>query len=101
MDLSGRRVDYAVRESRTARRCRIRVSAAGVEVVLARGEPEARAAAFLRDSEAWVLDQLAAQVRLPVRRSRAPERADDSVLFRGKRRRVEVVETVARRFAVA
>jgi predicted metal-dependent hydrolase len=99
--LGGRRIGYTIRESRTAHHCRIRVSSAGVEVVVPRGEPEARALAFLRESETWVLDQVAARARLRVRRARMPDRAGESILIRGQRRRIEVEESLTRRAAVA
>lgn len=56
--LGGRRLEFAVSHSRTARRARIRVSAAGVVVVLPRRADAARADRFLRANARWVLAQL-------------------------------------------
>ena len=99
--LEGRRVGYTVQESRTAQKCRIRVSSAGVVVVLPRGTAEARAAELLRENAAWVLDQLAFQDRMGIIRTKSPDRQPDDLLLRGQKVRVQVVqEPSARQYAL-
>jgi predicted metal-dependent hydrolase len=98
--LNGRRVSYVVRESRQARKCRIRVSPAGVEVVVPRGD-EGRAAGFLRENASWVLGQLAFQDRMgTIRVQSGPGRAG-SLFLRGQEVRIEVIREPSRRpFAI-
>lgn len=95
--LDGRQVCYTVRESRTARKCRIRVSPAGVEVVLPRGEDEARAAAFLRENASWVVGQLAFQDRVGSVRNQVAVVGPGLLLLRGRQVRVETVTEPTRR----
>lgn len=90
--LDGRRVRFTIQESRTARKCRVRVSPAGVVVVLPRGEDEARAASFLRENASWVLDQLAFLERTGTVRAPAPASHPPSLLLRGREVRAEVVK---------
>jgi predicted metal-dependent hydrolase len=99
--LDTRRVGYTIQESSRARKCRIRVSPAGVVVVLPRGQDEARAAAFLRENAAWVLEQLAFQDRIGSVRSEPGAVEPESLLLRGRQVRIEIVkEPTRRRFAV-
>jgi predicted metal-dependent hydrolase len=99
--LAGRRVSYTIQESRTARKCRIRVSPSGVAVVLPRGEDEARAAAFLRANSSWVLEQLAFQDRVGSVRAPTAAAPPGSVLLRGRQLRIEIVAArTARRWAL-
>jgi predicted metal-dependent hydrolase len=101
MVLGGRRVRYSIRESKTARKCRIRVNASGVEVVEPRGAGEGRAGAFLRDNARWVLEQVACFKRMGTVRASLPEARPDSILLRGTERKVEVIEEPSeRRFAL-
>jgi predicted metal-dependent hydrolase len=97
IQLNGCRLEYLIRESRTARRCRIRVTPAGVEVVLPCGGEESRAADFLRDNASWVLEQLAFLDRMGSVRVQKPEDQPDTVLLRGQKVRVEVVREPSRR----
>jgi hypothetical protein len=57
--LGERNVDYTVRFSRAAKRARIRVAPAGVEVVLPADAKPDRAESFLQENGDWLLDQLA------------------------------------------
>jgi predicted metal-dependent hydrolase len=99
--LDGRQVSYTIQESRTARKCRIRVSPAGVLVVLPRGEDESRAEAFLRDNASWVLGQVAFQDRVGSVRSQVATVQPESLLLRGRELRLEIVkEQTRRRFAL-
>jgi len=95
--LGGRRVDYRVVRSRTARKLRVRVGPNGVEVV----QPAARngedVSAFLDRNEAWIRDQLQRVERLRSVRRPAQRRVGE-ILFRGEptQVRVEATETRAR-----
>lgn len=91
VDLGDRRVEYRLRSSRSAKRCRLRVRPAGVEVVVPQEAEEGRAEIFLRENETWVLDQLAFLDRMGSVRARV-ERAGDHVLLRGTDTPVEIVE---------
>src|SRR5207248_2855300 len=69
--------------------------------VLPRGEDEARAAVFLRENAAWVLEQLAFQDRIGPARSQPGAAEPESLLLRGHQVRIELVTEPARRsFAV-
>src|SRR5262249_38718606 len=83
--------------SRTAKRCRIRVGPGGVEVVLPRTAGPDRAEAFLRENAAWVLEQLERVARLGDIRTAPAAALPDTILLRGERVRVHVVEEEARR----
>ncbi len=91
VDLGSRRVEYRIRFSRTATRCRIRVRPDGVEVLLPRDTEEERADSFLRENSAWVLDQLAFIKRMGGVRAKLKKNGH-SVLLRGKETAVEIVE---------
>ena len=94
--LRSRRVEYRIRFSRTATKCRIRVRPDGVEVVLPRETDEERAGSFLRENEAWVLDQLAFIDRMGNVRAKSKKKGQ-SVLLRGKETAVDIVEEDAER----
>jgi predicted metal-dependent hydrolase len=71
------------------------VSPAGVVVVLPRDIDEVRAAAFLRENERWVLEQIdCARRRGRVRR---PRDSAESLLLRGKHVAIEIIEAPSRR----
>ena len=93
--LDGKRVDYRLVASRTARKLRVRVGPNGVQVV----RPVARRAddvgLFLRDNQQWVLDQIQRVESLGVvRRKQKPERS--GILFRGELTPVRVEQTAHR-----
>jgi predicted metal-dependent hydrolase len=96
VELGSRRVEYGVQFSRSATRCRIRVRPNGVEVVLPKGTEEGRAESFLRENEAWVLDQIAFVDRMGSVRAR-PEKEGHVVLVRGVETVVEIVEEESKR----
>ena len=80
--LGGRKVDYQLVRSKAARKLRVRVGPAGVEVV----QPEARDAgeieAFLLAHGAWIIDQLERIERF--RAVRKPQRSGaGEILYRG------------------
>ncbi|MCC6951309.1 MAG: M48 family metallopeptidase [Phycisphaerales bacterium] len=83
-------VEYAVKISPTARRARIRVSPAGVQVTVPRRSPDSRASSFLRENADWVLEQLRFVQRagsLRTVRSDGP-----AVTINGRRMTVRMVE---------
>src|SRR5260370_30297170 len=101
MILNGRRVGYTILESPTARKCRLRVSPAGVVVVLPHGADESRAVDSLRANASWVLEQLAFQDRMGTFRTAAPEQPADTMHLRGQTVRIEVsAELTRRRYAL-
>lgn len=99
VELGGKRVDYDIRCPAGATRRRIRVTPNGIEVVIPRDvEPES-ATAFLRQNEAWVLEQLDFVERSSglIRNQARPT----SVLLRGEERKIRVVEeTTSRRYGI-
>ena len=95
--LDGRRVGYSVRESRTARKCRIRVNPAGIEVVVPRGSDKSRASGFLRENASWVLNQLAFMERMGTVRVNAPRARLGSLLLGGDEVQTEVIKEPSRR----
>jgi predicted metal-dependent hydrolase len=95
IQLGDRRLDYRLSRSKAARKLRVRVGPDGVEVV----QPEARdgedVSAFLRASEAWILDQLDRVQRL--RGIRRPvQRGVGEILFRGESTQVRIEATDTR-----
>jgi predicted metal-dependent hydrolase len=91
--LDGRRVDYRLIASRSARKLRIRVGINGIEVVQPIDRTDADVMSFLNWNGAWILDQLQRVERL---RIRVPERQLSEILFRGERTLVRIEEMRAR-----
>ena len=93
--LGGRRVDYRVVRSRTARKLRVRVGPNGVVQPAARNGEDV--SAFLDRNEAWIRDQLQRVERLRSVRRPAQRRVGE-ILFRGEptQVRVQATETRAR-----
>jgi predicted metal-dependent hydrolase len=94
IDLGGRRVDYRLITSRSARKLRIRVGIDGIEVVQPVYRTDDDVSGFLDRNEEWILDQLRRVERL--RKIRVAERRAGEILFRGERTRVCVLETPAK-----
>jgi hypothetical protein len=94
--LGGRRVDYRVVRSTAARKLRVRVGPAGVEVVQPATRSGEDVSAFLNRHEDWVLDQLR---RVEGLRGvmRPEQRRVGEMLFRGEPTRVRIETTLARR----
>jgi len=95
INLSGRKVDYRLVRSSAARKLRVRVGLAGIEVV----QPGAREAeeveTFLYSHGAWILGQLERVERF--RSVRKPQRGSvGEMLYRGVPTRVQI-EDIARR----
>jgi predicted metal-dependent hydrolase len=94
IELSGRRIDYWLVASRSARRLRVRVGLNGVEVVKPAGRSDSDALSFLDQNKEWLLDQLERVDQF--RKIRVTERRVGEILFRGERTRVRVEKTTAR-----
>ena len=94
IEIGGRRVDYLLVASRTARKLRLRVGINGVEVVRPPNRTETEVFAFLDKNEEWILDQLKRVERL--RKIRVAEQCIGKILFRGERTRIRIEETAAR-----
>src|ERR1700735_5156257 len=99
VELSGKRVDYAIRSSAGATRRRIRVTPHGIEVVVPRGGEPEDAAAFLCQNEGWVLEQLDFVERSSglIRNQLRPL----SLLLRGEERKIMLIEErTTRRYGI-
>jgi predicted metal-dependent hydrolase len=68
------------------------VTPAGVEVVLPRQEDAAKAAAFLRESSSWVLEQLAFIKRMGSLRAKPKPLCTDSIMLRGRPAKIKIIE---------
>ena len=82
--LEGQEVRYAVRPSRTATRCRIRVSPTSVEVIVPRSEGSKRAAEFLTENAVWVVEQMASVEKLSGFRRATQGPSQQKMLLRGR-----------------
>jgi predicted metal-dependent hydrolase len=80
--IGGRRVDYRLRASRSARKLRVRVGFDGVEVVQPFNRTNEDAVAFLDQNAEWVAEQLERVDHL--RKMRLTERRRGEILFRGE-----------------
>jgi predicted metal-dependent hydrolase len=90
--LCGRTVDYRVVCSRTASKLRVRVGAAGVEVVRPTSRNSQDVSGFLTTNGPWIIDQIDRAEKLSrVRRATRP--ACGEILFRGQPTRVRVEAT--------
>lgn len=93
--LRGRRVDYHLVRSKTARKMRIRVGLNGVVVVQTVGRNSKDVAGFLVANQAWLFDQIERAKRL--RGVRRPlERMAGEILYHGKATRVRITEANTR-----
>lgn len=81
--LGGRSVDYRVVHSRAARKLRVRVGPAGVEIVKPTTRPDHDTAQFVSANEAWLLDQLERIERLSSVRRLIPQ-PHGTLLYRGE-----------------
>lgn len=96
VEVGEQRVEYTIRISRAARRARIRVAPAGVEVVLPTNSALDRAESFLQENGDWLLDQLAFFKRAGDCRIRTGVKDDAHILFNGVKTATEVVEVDSR-----
>lgn len=81
--LGGCEVACSLSASKTATRMRIRISGAGLEVVLPVGRDVEDGIAFVRSNETWVVEQLDRARRMAALR-RPEQRPHGQVLFRGQ-----------------
>jgi predicted metal-dependent hydrolase len=94
IELGGRRVDYRLVASRSARKLRVRVGLSGIEVVQPVNRTDDDVLAFLDQNEEWILDQLQRIERL--RKIRVADRRQGEILFRGERTRIRIEGTTTR-----
>lgn len=100
VELDRRLIEYRIRHSRKATRCRIRVRPEGVEVLLPDEVDDERAESFLRENKVWVLDQLSFIDRMGGVRAKSNE-TGRIVLLRGKETAVEITDEESdRRFGL-
>ena len=93
IELEGQRIDYTVRFSTLAKRCKIRVSLDGVEVVLPHRVSPGRAVSILQQHSAWVLRQLERhRHQVAAGTALLPE---NTILLRGEPTLVEIIRTTA------
>jgi predicted metal-dependent hydrolase len=93
--LGGRRVDYRLVTSRTARMLRVRVGPNGMEVLKPAARQPDDVTTFLRGHETWILDNL--QRADSLRQIRRRElRHPAEILFRGKPTKIRVDATTRR-----
>lgn len=89
IDLDGRRVEYRLVSSRTARRLLVRVGPSGVEVIQPTGRTGVDVESFLVARTPWVLDQLQRVERLRAVR-RPKQRMANLILYRGEPTRIRL-----------
>ena len=94
IELRGRRVNYRLVLSRSARKLRIRVSIDGIEVVQPVNRTSNDVMAFLDQNEEWVLNQLERVDRL--RKLRVTDQRRGEILFRGERTPIRIQEMANR-----
>ena len=93
IELEGQRIDYRIRISPLAKRCKIRVSLDGVEVVLPYRVSLKRAVSMLREHGAWVVRQVEHQQhRVAASAALLPE---NTILLRGEPTQVEIIRTAS------
>jgi predicted metal-dependent hydrolase len=90
IELGGRRVDYRLIVSRSARKLRVRVGTNGIEVLQPANRSDDDVVSFLEGNRVWILDQLHRVERL--RKIRLPERHTGEILFRGERTVIRIEE---------
>jgi len=96
IQLGGRFVDYRVVRSNVARKLRVRIGPAGVEVVHPTGRKAQDVSRFLVTNERWVLEQLDRAERLRnLRRVKASTHGQ--ILFRGEPTPVRIERSQSRR----
>ena len=89
--LGGRRVDYRLVASRSARKLRVRVGLNGIEVVQPVNRTDNDVSSFLDQNEEWILDQLERVERL--RKIRVADRRQGKILFRGESTRIRIAHS--------
>src|SRR5665811_2036891 len=92
--LRGRRVDYRLVLSRSAKKVRVRVGLNGVEVVKPINRTDADILEFLDRNEKWIFDQLRRVDRL--RKISVTHRKMGEILFRGEPTRIRIQEVATK-----
>jgi predicted metal-dependent hydrolase len=98
IELGGRRVEYRLVISKSARRLRARVGVAGVEVIRPQARKDDEVEGFLRANEKWLISQLKRVEKLRSVR-KPPRRNEGEILYRGERVPVHVREAPHRQGA--
>jgi predicted metal-dependent hydrolase len=83
IELAGRRIDYRLVRSKTARKLRVRISVEGIEVIQPQARKSEEVMSFLRANEAWITSQLTRVERFRSVRKPQRNRAGE-ILFRGE-----------------
>lgn len=96
MDVGGRRLDYRVVGSRSARRLRIRVGLDGVEVVRPIEREAGDVTRFMDDHRGWIAEQVDRVERLRAMRAPRMDKTGE-MLFRGTPTDVQVVSVPGRK----
>jgi len=96
--LGGRKVDYRVVASKTARKLRVRVGLNGVEVVRPVAKNDSEVQAFLLANERWIAGQLERVERFSAVRKPSRKKAGE-ILYRGQPTPVRVEEVAQRQGA--
>jgi predicted metal-dependent hydrolase len=95
IEIGGRRVDFRLVSSKSARRLRVRVGVSGIEVVQPAMREAEEVTSFLRSNEAWIIEQLERVERFrAVRRPRKTRSAE--ILYKGEPTTIEVREIAHR-----
>ncbi len=97
IEVGEQRVNYKIRFSRVARRARIRVASAGVEVVLPANSKSDRAESLLQENGDWLLDQLAFFERAGSFRIEVSANESAYILFEGVKTATKVIEVDSHR----
>ena len=82
INLDGRKMDYSLVQSKTARKVRVRVGIAGVEVVQPGGKSLTDVEVFLKSSSGWIMNQLERVKQLRLVRKPMVKNAG-TILYRG------------------
>ena len=98
IELGGRKLEYRVVISKTARQLRLRVGVKGIEVIQPLARKEEEVVLFLRANEPWLLSQLKRVERFRTVR-KPPRKKASEILYRGERTPVRVQEEVHRQGA--
>ncbi len=91
IELGGRKLEYRLVVSKSARRMRVRVGVAGVQVIQPQARKDDEIEGFLRANENWLISQLKRVEKLRAVR-KAPRRNEGEILYRGERVAVQVRE---------
>lgn len=83
ISLNGRRLDYHLVESTTAKHLRVRIRPDSIEVLKPKSRSKTDVIRFLKDKEPWIVSQLDRVQKLNGVRKKIPS-AGNSIMFRGE-----------------